>query len=69
VGAQCALYLCQALGIDSLGLVADRRPYSSGAQAWWSIRELAANAAAWLDVNLIRPTPVLGEKIPIRGAE
>ncbi len=60
-----ALYLCQALGIDSWGLAADRRDYSADAQTWWSIREAAATLAAWLDVNVIKPVPVLGEKLPI----
>ncbi len=60
-----ALYLCESFGIDSIGVVADRRNYTPGAEAWWSIREAAATFAAWLDVNILQPTPVLGEKIPI----
>ena len=32
-----------------------------------SIREAAATVAAWLDVNVLKPTPVLGEKLPIGG--
>lgn len=60
-----ALYLCQTFGIDSWGLAADRRDYSYGAQTWWSAREAAATLLAWLDVNVIKPMPVLGEKIPI----
>ena len=60
-----AMYLCIALGIDSVGVIADRRNYSAGSQTWWSIREAAATAAAWLDVNVIKPTPVLGQEMPI----
>jgi SanA protein len=60
-----ALYLCDAFGIDSIGVAADRRSYTQTAQTWWSIREAAATLAAWLDVNVRRPTPVLGPPLPI----
>jgi SanA protein len=60
-----ALYLCDAFGIDSIGIAADRRSYTQPAQTWWSIREAAATVAAWLDVNITRPTPVLGSPLPI----
>ena len=60
-----ALYLCDAFGIDSVGVVADRRNYTQTSQTWWSIREAAATLAAWLDVNVTRPTPVLGPPLPI----
>jgi len=62
-----ALYLCDAFGIDSVGVVADRRNYATGAQTWWSIREAAATVAAWIDVNVTRPTPVLGDPLPIEN--
>jgi SanA protein len=60
-----ALYLCDAFGIDSIGVAADRRNYTQTSQAWWSFREAAATLAAWLDVNVRRPTPVLGPLLPI----
>ncbi len=60
-----ALYLCDAFGIDSIGVVADRRNYTQSTQTWWSIREAAATLAAWLDVNVRRPIPVLGPALPI----
>jgi len=62
-----ALYLCESFGIDSLGVAADRRAYTASAQTWWSIREAAATVAAWIDVNLMKPTPMLGEKISIEN--
>jgi vancomycin permeability regulator SanA len=60
-----ALYLCDSFGIDSIGVVADRRNYTTSAQTWWSMREAMATVAAWLDVNVTKPTPVLGDKLPI----
>jgi SanA protein len=58
-----ALYLCDAMGIDAIGVEADRRSYAG--ERWWALREIPATAAAWLDVNLLHPTPVLGQKMPI----
>ncbi len=60
-----ALYLCQALGVEAVGVVANRRAYSAPAYQWWWLREVVALSRAWLDVNLLHPTPVLGEKLPI----
>ena len=60
-----ALYLCDALGIRSVGVVADRRVYSTPARQWWDVRETAALAGALLDVHVLHPQPVLGEKLPI----
>jgi SanA protein len=60
-----ALYLCKAMGIDAIGVPADRRSYPRSAAAWWSLREIPATASAWLDVNVLHPRPVLGEKLPI----
>ena len=62
-----AMYLCASFGIDTIGVMADRRNYATSSETWWSIREAAATMAAWLDVNILRPTPVLGEKLPIGG--
>jgi SanA protein len=60
-----ALYLCDAFGIDSVGVKADRRNYAGGAQTTWLIREALATVGAWIDVNVTRPTPVLGDPLPI----
>lgn len=64
-----ALYLCDALGIPSVGMVADRRLYTSPYRQFWQLRELAALVNAWLDIHILRPQPVLGEKLPIEVAE
>ncbi|HMR66295.1 MAG TPA: ElyC/SanA/YdcF family protein [Anaerolineae bacterium] len=58
-----ALYLCQSLGLQAVGTAADRRPYRG--ERWWQLRELAALTNAWLDIHLLRPVPVLGERLPI----
>jgi SanA protein len=60
-----AAYLCDRLGVRSVGLVADKRYYLRRLRLWWEVRETLASAIAWWDVNVARPTPVLGEVIPI----
>jgi SanA protein len=60
-----ALYICDALGLDTVGVAADRREYLPSTQLVWNVREIFATAGAWWDVNVGHPVPVLGEPIPI----
>lgn len=61
-----SLYLCNKLGVKAVGVAADRQPYR--AENFWQLREVAATLRAWLDVNVLRPEPVLGEPLPIEIA-
>ncbi len=58
-----ALYTCDRLGLEVVGLAADRQTYIRA--AWYSLRETFALARAWLDLELIKPEPVLGDPIPV----
>ena len=60
-----ALFLCEVLGIGAVGVSADRRDYRRGWVAYWNFREIFATANAWWEVNVARPEPVLGERLPI----
>jgi SanA protein len=60
-----ALYTCQALGLPSVGVVADRREYRSLSLAFWTVRELFATVTAFFDVHITRPLPILGDPEPI----
>lgn len=60
-----ALYLCHSLGVEATGVAADRRSYRASILRWWRLRETAALVNAWLDIHLLQPAPVLGEKLPI----
>jgi len=62
-----ALYTCNQLGIETVGVVADRHTYVRA--AWYQARELFALVRAWLDVNLFKPVPVLGDPIPVDWSE
>jgi SanA protein len=58
-----ALYTCERQGLEVVGIVADRHAYRQA--PWFSFRELLALVRAWLDLNLTRPLPVLGDPIPV----
>ncbi len=60
-----ALYLCDSLGISAVGVPARLRRHSPRLQRWWELREVAATAAAWWNVNISRPAPAGGEKVQI----
>ena len=62
-----ALYLCDALGVDAVAILADRQTYTRR-RIMWEAREYPALALAWWDVNVRRPTPVLGEPLIIPGS-
>lgn len=53
-----ALYLCNALGVDALGVAAD----TTYPVQWFNsyLREIPATIQAWIDINITKPTPVLG---------
>jgi vancomycin permeability regulator SanA len=50
-----ALYLCNSLGVDSVGLKAGRERYPG--QDYYNGREFLAILGSWVDVNISRPTP------------
>ncbi|NIV31103.1 MAG: hypothetical protein GWN58_16900, partial [Anaerolineae bacterium] len=58
-----ALYTCDQLGLETVGVVADRRIYLRA--TWYQLREIFALTRAWLDLKLFRPVPVLGDPIPV----
>jgi SanA protein len=58
-----AMYTCASLGMDVVGLAADRRAYGNEPYYW--LRDGAAMLAAWFDVTILRPEPVLGDNIDL----
>lgn len=58
-----ALFTCERLGLDTVGLAADRRQYTRG--LWYEFREMFALGRAWLDVSLLKPVPILGDPIMV----
>ena len=60
-----ALFICNRLGMDATGVIADRRQYDPRSVAWSESREVPALLLALRDVTLRLPAPVLGEPISI----
>ncbi len=58
-----ALATCEALGLKAVGYAADRTPYVH--IRWYWMREIPALWRAWWDLYIARPTPVLGDPLPI----
>jgi SanA protein len=50
-----ALYLCNSLGIDTTGMVADRQPYVR--IVWFWIRDLLSSVKAFSDIFVVSPKP------------
>ena len=60
-----AIYLCNHLGITSIGVESDLQVYRKSSLLYWNVRELFATVAALWDVNIGHPVPVLGKQEPI----
>jgi SanA protein len=59
-----ALYLCNKLGIDGVGVQADAT-LSPVFAAVWNLREIPATLGALWDVHIARPLPILGDPEPL----
>lgn len=58
-----ALYICNSLGVQSVGVSADKRVYATNL---WGLREFAAQIKAGLDVEILHSKPkFLGPKVKI----
>jgi vancomycin permeability regulator SanA len=65
-----ALYTCNALGVEAIGVpAADRISRDGGPiDGYLHLRELPATLAALWELHLSHPIPVLGSPEPIFGA-
>lgn len=60
-----AVYLCNHLGVDGVGVEADRRAYRRSSLLYWNVREILATVNALWEVHVSHPIPVLGDPEPI----
>jgi SanA protein len=60
-----ALYTCNILGVDAVGVPADLRQYRQASLVFWNFRETIATAVALWEVHLSLPEPILGKPEPI----
>lgn len=59
-----ALYLCNILGVDSVGITANRRNYVN--EKYFHFREFFSIPSAWFEINAISFDVAKGEKSPIK---
>ncbi len=60
-----ALYICRVLGLEAVGVAADRRVYRKLSLFYWNLRELPATLTAFWEVHISHPLPILGKPEPI----
>lgn len=59
-----ALYLCNSLGIDSIGITANRRTYDR--EDYYQLREFFSVASAWFEINIMPFDVAKGDNQPIQ---
>ena len=64
-----AIYTCNHLGLQAIGVAADLREYRPRSLFYWNLRELPATVVALWEVHFARPQPVLGDPEPIFSKE
>jgi SanA protein len=62
-----ALYLCNQLGVDAIGIAAENHYFLKRSRAYWNLRELIATPVALWEVHISQPIPILGQPEPIFG--
>lgn len=60
-----AIFTCNQLGVNAVGVIADRRLYRQSSLMYWQLREVPATVVALVEVWITRPLPTLGEPEPI----
>jgi SanA protein len=64
-----ALYICNNLGIDAVGVAAENHYFLKRSRAYWNFRELIATPVALWEVHISQPLPILGNPEPIFSME
>lgn len=60
-----AVFLCNQLGLKTQGLPVDQSRYLRQRFLFWNFREVFATLAAYWDIYITKPLPVLGDPEPI----
>jgi SanA protein len=64
-----ALYTCKILGLDAVGVPADKRIYRRRSLIYWNLREIPASLVAFWELHITHPKPILGNPEPIFPTE
>jgi SanA protein len=58
-----SIYLCENIGVESVGIIANRRPYEG--ENYWAFREFFSVFSAWFEMNFVPFETIKGSKEPI----
>ena len=60
-----AVFLCENSGLETVGVAVKQSRYIRSRYIFWNLREVFATVAAWTDILISKPLPILGEPEPI----
>ena len=59
------VFLCDQLGLNTSGFPVEQSNYLRNRYIIWNVREVLATLAAYIDIYLLKPEPILGSPEPI----
>lgn len=59
------VFLCDQFGLNTYGVPVRQSEYLLNRYIFWNVREVFATLAAYLDIYLLKPEPILGTPEPI----
>lgn len=59
------VFLCEQFGLKTSGVAVRQSDYLLNRFIFWNFREILATVAAYLDVYILKPEPILGSPEPI----
>lgn len=59
------IFLCDQFGLETYGMAVRQSDYLLNRYIFWNVREIFATIAAYLDIYILKPEPILGSPEPI----
>jgi len=59
------VFLCDQLGLNTSGVPVEQSDYLLNRYVLWNVREVLATLAAYIDIYILKPEPILGSPEPI----
>lgn len=59
------VFLCEQFGLNTSGVPVKQSDYLLNRYMMWNVREVLATVAAYIDIYILKPEPILGSTEPI----
>jgi len=59
------VFLCEQFGLNTSGVPVKQSDYLLNRYMMWNVREVLATVAAYIDIYILKPEPILGSPEPI----